>query len=163
MVSMVVNHLWQSTLFAVAAGLLTAIFRNNGAHIRHWLWLSASIKFLLPFSVLIVLGSQLASHTAPVSATSASTPEQWSALMERITQPMAGSVRVRGMDLRSCNRTALFVASMAPNQRDTACRAALSRTPPPGSTHRGEVFVHYDGAGHHRDLSSRVGDAARDQ
>jgi bla regulator protein blaR1 len=91
MVSMVANHLWQSTLFAVVVGLLTEIFRNNGAHIRHGLWLAASLKFLLPFSLLTVLGSQFAWHAASVSATAASAPQQWSALMERITQPMAGS------------------------------------------------------------------------
>ncbi len=60
MVSVLANHLWQSTLFAIVAGLLTAIFRNNGAHIRHCLWLSASLKFLLPFSLLTLLGSQFA-------------------------------------------------------------------------------------------------------
>ena len=91
MVSMVANHLWQSTLFAVIAALLTPIFRNNGAHIRHGLWLTASIKFLLPFSLLIMLGSQLPWHAASASATSASAPQQWSELMERIAQPMAGS------------------------------------------------------------------------
>ena len=91
MVSTVANHLWQSTLFAIVAGLLTPIFRNDGAHIRHWLWLTASIKFLLPFSLLIVLGNQLAWHTAAVSATSTNAPQQWSALVERITEPVAGS------------------------------------------------------------------------
>ena len=39
-----VNHLWQSTLFAAAAGLLTLAFRRNRAQTRHWLWLAASVK-----------------------------------------------------------------------------------------------------------------------
>jgi len=53
------NHLWQSTLFAVAAGLLTLILRKNHARARYWLWLAASMKFLIPFSLLVNLGSLL--------------------------------------------------------------------------------------------------------
>jgi bla regulator protein BlaR1 len=53
------NHLWQSTLFAVAAGLLTLILRKNHARARYWLWLAASVKFLVPFSLLVDLGSLL--------------------------------------------------------------------------------------------------------
>ncbi len=45
------NHLWQSTLFAVAAGLLTLALRKNHARARYWLWLAASLKFLVPFSL----------------------------------------------------------------------------------------------------------------
>lgn len=52
------NHLWQSTLFAVIAGLLTLTLRKNRARARYWLWLAASVKFLIPFSLLIVIGSQ---------------------------------------------------------------------------------------------------------
>jgi bla regulator protein BlaR1 len=51
------NHLWQSTLFAIAAGLLTLALRKNHARARYWLWLIASLKFLLPFSLLVGFGS----------------------------------------------------------------------------------------------------------
>jgi bla regulator protein BlaR1 len=54
------NHLWQSTLLAIAAGLLTLILRKNHARTRYWLWLAASMKFLIPFSLLVGLGSHLA-------------------------------------------------------------------------------------------------------
>jgi bla regulator protein BlaR1 len=54
------NHLWQSTLFAVVAGLLTLLLRNNHARTRYWLWLTASLKFLVPFSLLASLGSHIA-------------------------------------------------------------------------------------------------------
>ena len=47
------NHLWQSTLFAVGAGLLAVILRRNHARVRYWLWLVASVKFLIPFSWLV--------------------------------------------------------------------------------------------------------------
>jgi uncharacterized protein (TIGR03435 family) len=53
------NHLWQSTVFASAAALLALAFRKNRAEVRYWLWLSASLKFLVPFSLLISLGIRL--------------------------------------------------------------------------------------------------------
>src|SRR5579863_1300780 len=59
MISELTNHLWQSTLFAVVAGLLTIAFRGNRAQVRYWLWFSASFKFFVPFSLLIGLGSRL--------------------------------------------------------------------------------------------------------
>jgi hypothetical protein len=76
------NHLWQSTLFAAAAGLLTLAFRNNRAPVRYWLWLAASVKFLIPFSLLVGIGSQLDWRTAP-----APTPTQLSFVMQQIGQP----------------------------------------------------------------------------
>jgi bla regulator protein blaR1 len=59
MINALTNHLWQSTLFAIAAALLTLAFRKNQAKVRYWLWLSASLKFFIPFSLLIGVGSQL--------------------------------------------------------------------------------------------------------
>jgi hypothetical protein len=55
------NHLWQSTLFAAIAGLLAVAFRSNRAQIRYSLWLAASVKFLIPFSALVMMGSHFAS------------------------------------------------------------------------------------------------------
>ena len=63
MIGELTNHLWQSTLFAVAAGLLTVAFRKNRAQVRYWLWFSASLKFLIPFSLLMSLGSHLEMDT----------------------------------------------------------------------------------------------------
>jgi uncharacterized protein (TIGR03435 family) len=53
------NHLWQSTLFALVAGLMTVAFRRNRAQVRYWLWFSASLKFFVPFSLLMSIGSRL--------------------------------------------------------------------------------------------------------
>ena len=47
-----VDHLWQSTLFAVLVWLATMALRSNGARVRFWLWTAASIKFLVPLSML---------------------------------------------------------------------------------------------------------------
>jgi bla regulator protein blaR1 len=56
----IANHIWQSTLFALAAASLTLPLRRNQAQIRYSLWLAASIKFLVPFSLLTHLGSHFA-------------------------------------------------------------------------------------------------------
>ena len=55
----VANHIWQSTVFAAAVWLATLLLRRNAARIRFLLWLAASIKFLVPFSLLIALGGLL--------------------------------------------------------------------------------------------------------
>src|ERR1700733_3692992 len=65
MISALANHLWQSTMFACAMGLLTLMLKKNRAAVRHGLWLAASVKFLIPFSLLIGLGSQVDWRTAP--------------------------------------------------------------------------------------------------
>ncbi len=67
------NHLWQSTLFAALAGLLAFALRKNRAQVRYWLWFSASLKFFVPFALLMSLGSHFqwtpaARPAAPVSA-----------------------------------------------------------------------------------------------
>src|SRR5688572_27887205 len=77
------NHLWQSTLFAAVAGLLTLFLRKNHARARHWLWLAASVKFVVPFSLLIAVGSQFEWRTAPAVAPTVSLA------IGQITQPFA--------------------------------------------------------------------------
>lgn len=74
------NHLWQSTLFAGVAFILALVLRKNQAHTRYWLWLSASVKFLLPFSLLIDLGNYL-SPRVPAFAQSEFT------VVQKIGQP----------------------------------------------------------------------------
>ena len=65
------NHLWQSTLFAAAAALLTLTLRKHRAHVRYWIWFAASMKFLIPFALLLTLGQSIqwrAPITPPVEA-----------------------------------------------------------------------------------------------
>ena len=61
------DHLWQSTLFAAIAGLLTLLLAKNHASTRYSIWLIASLKFLIPFSLLMAVGShfQWAHQSAP--------------------------------------------------------------------------------------------------
>ena len=64
--SPLVNHLWQSTLCVALVWLLTLALRRNRASARYCLWMAASVKFLLPLSLLVSAGSQLGSRAAPV-------------------------------------------------------------------------------------------------
>ena len=63
---MIANHVWQSTLCVVLAWLLTLVSRKNRAAARYGIWLAASMKFLIPFSLLISAGSHLGWRTAPM-------------------------------------------------------------------------------------------------
>jgi bla regulator protein BlaR1 len=79
------NHLWQSTAFAALIALLTLALRKNRAQIRYRLWLLASIKFLIPFSLLVAAGRHLGRSVAPAVA---SFPQIF---IEQIGQPFTAS------------------------------------------------------------------------
>ncbi|HXE65295.1 MAG TPA: M56 family metallopeptidase [Bryobacteraceae bacterium] len=68
-VPFIANHLWQSSGFALAGGLLAFVLRRNSPRVRYWIWLSASLKFLVPFALLVSVGSLIpraAPHTVSV-------------------------------------------------------------------------------------------------
>src|SRR5438876_7311733 len=62
--SALANHLWQSTLFAAVVALFALGLKRNRAAIRCWLWTAASVKFLIPFALLIGIGSEFQWRTA---------------------------------------------------------------------------------------------------
>jgi bla regulator protein BlaR1 len=105
------NHLWQSTIFAVAVALTAMALRRNSARLRYWLWLAASVKFLIPVSLLVSMGGRIAmppdapefpaltvlrvsTYFAPAPALSESTPavgrSHWLVVLAAIW--LAGSV-----------------------------------------------------------------------
>ena len=86
----IANHLWQSTLFAVIAGLLTLLLRNNRAHIRYRLWLAASAKFLIPFSLLVFAGGRLGPHPAIFPA-----PAGIPLILEQVNEPFGTEVSLQ--------------------------------------------------------------------
>jgi len=86
------NHLWQSTLFAAVAGLLTLALRKNRAQTRYWLWLAASVKFLIPFSVLVDASSYFG-RPAPAMIAHSSLPF----FIEQASQPFAVAVPLAPM------------------------------------------------------------------
>ena len=57
-VSAIALHLWQSSWFAGVAWLLALSLRKDSPRVRFWVWLAASIKFLVPFALLSWVGSQ---------------------------------------------------------------------------------------------------------
>jgi beta-lactamase regulating signal transducer with metallopeptidase domain len=85
MAEALIDHLWQSTLFALAAGLLALTFRNNGAHVRFAIWLAASVKFLIPFAAFVWIGSLLRWETAPAFPPTSAV----SIVVDQIAQPAA--------------------------------------------------------------------------
>lgn len=56
--SAVADHLWQSTWFVAAVWVLAFLVRNDAARVRHWVWLAASVKFIVPFALLGWVGRQ---------------------------------------------------------------------------------------------------------
>jgi uncharacterized protein (TIGR03435 family) len=78
------NHLWQSTAFAAVAVLLALALRANHARARFWLWLAASVKFLVPFSALAAVGATLGRWLLPATPVS-----RFPLVMEQIVQPFA--------------------------------------------------------------------------
>jgi bla regulator protein BlaR1 len=92
MISALTNHLWQSTVFAIAAGLMTVAFRNNRARVRYWLWLSASLKFFIPFSLLIGMGSRYEWAPAVQRVATQVAGPSISLTVEQISEPFALAV-----------------------------------------------------------------------
>src|SRR5690242_635867 len=109
MIAEMTNHLWQSTLFAIVVGLLTLAFRKNRAQVRHWLWLSASWKFLLPFSLLISLGSHL--DWVPATQKIAAAPAVTLKIMQA-SQPFPESFAVTPSAREARDWTAIVIFSV---------------------------------------------------
>jgi bla regulator protein BlaR1 len=82
-----VNHLWQSTIVTALALLLTLALKNNQARVRYWVWLAASAKFLLPFSLLMDAGQWARLLiAAPIAKPSVA------AAIDQFAQPYQGSI-----------------------------------------------------------------------
>ena len=90
-----VNHLWQSTIVAALALLLTLALKKNEARVRYWVWMAASVKFLLPFSLLMDAGQWVRSMvTAPIAKPSVA------ATIEQVAQPFRGSTTFDAVSTR---------------------------------------------------------------
>jgi uncharacterized protein (TIGR03435 family) len=81
-----INHLWQSSCFVLLARLSALALRKNPPRVRYWVWLSASLKFLVPFALLMSIGSVVPSRAQhPVSVSAPVFPNT----LLQITQPFA--------------------------------------------------------------------------
>jgi uncharacterized protein (TIGR03435 family) len=89
----IANHLWQSTLFTFLIALIAVCLRHSQARFRYWLWLSASVKFLVPFALLIAFGRHLqwpaSRNITPVAVSTAVTQVSEPFLMVK-TSPVNG-------------------------------------------------------------------------
>jgi beta-lactamase regulating signal transducer with metallopeptidase domain len=95
MVAAVLDHLWQSTVFALAVGALTLLVRQNGAHVRYGLWLAASLKFLVPFSWL----ASATDMVAPTAIAVAPTLDPVINTVQPFAQPFATSAPVQAASI----------------------------------------------------------------
>ena len=87
------NHLWQSTLFAAVTALFTLFFFKSRANVRYCIWLSASIKFLVPFALLIDLGNSLWTVLAAKPIATLLAPPPVSLALQQIAQPFNGNLQ----------------------------------------------------------------------
>ena len=67
----IADHLWQATICASVAGVLTWLLRRNSASVRYWIWFAAALKFLVPFAALAALANLLPLPEVPRSASGA--------------------------------------------------------------------------------------------
>jgi len=88
MTTALVNHLWQSTVVVLAAAVVVRALHRNQARVRHAVWLTASLKFLVPFSMMISLGAAFAWRSAPTPAGAAA--PAFVETIQTITEPFAG-------------------------------------------------------------------------
>ena len=94
MIGAISDHLWQSTLFVLAAAAVAAALRQNGAHIRHRIWLIASIKFLVPLSVLMSLGAMLPRIAPAAPAPITTEVPDFSIAVDFLAQPFTSDALV---------------------------------------------------------------------
>ena len=80
------THLWQSTLCVFVAWLLTLALKNNRASARYWVWLAASVKFLIPFSLLVSIGAEVGWRVLP-----AREQTRVFSIVEEISRPILSS------------------------------------------------------------------------
>ena len=109
MIALLLDHLWQSSLFAGGAGLMALALNRNGANVRFWLWFAASVKFLIPFAALTALGATVLTPVLPpLSAPSV-------ALVEPLAKPFSALAIV--LVTARAERTNHFVASRTARPR----------------------------------------------
>ena len=73
----VAAHLFESTLCAGVAAVLVLILRRAPASTRYAIWLAASLKFLIPFSLIGLAGTYLSGVVAPPDANQGSVVVRW--------------------------------------------------------------------------------------
>jgi len=91
------STLWMDGMRALFTGvvvLLALMLRKNQARTRYWLWLAASAKFLIPFSLLAAMGGQLAwsGHTSGAQSGASIAIQQVSRPLMEVSGPIESIV-----------------------------------------------------------------------
>jgi len=113
----IANHLWQSTLVLAVCAAFAALLRHNRAHVRHWLWLVASLKFAVPFALLVELGRRLAVPAASITIPAFALPPAAGAIAEPFSDgvlalPAASTPSAAGIDVLAMLPSMLAVVWM---------------------------------------------------
>jgi uncharacterized protein (TIGR03435 family) len=116
----IANHLWQSTLVAGIAGLLTLLLRNNRAHARYCLWLAASAKFLVPFSMLMFVGGLVGRHSVVVP-----TPTLVPVIVEQMNETFVAEVQPGTVAMPHPSRSGTWVVAILVALWAIGCGALL--------------------------------------
>jgi bla regulator protein blaR1 len=105
------NHLWQSTLCVAVAWLLSLALKKNRAAVRYWLWFAASLKFLLPFSLLVEIGSRFGWRTSEFAAEPTGSL-QWSTMITDVGRPFVASSPVARAATATAPHSVLSIATV---------------------------------------------------
>lgn len=108
----IVNHLWQSTVVVLLALPLTWVLKRNQARTRYWVWMAASVKLVVPFSLLVAIGEWL----RPAAAASTQGPPFASAIVTMAQAFSANSQNIQPVTIP------LFEAAVAASSPHRAHR-----------------------------------------
>ncbi|HEY0760556.1 MAG TPA: M56 family metallopeptidase [Acidisarcina sp.] len=106
-----INHLWQTTVFTAAVWLLALTLRGNQARTRYWLWMIASLKFLVPFSLLIAAGACFQTFVAGQFSWSGQANPKVTAVMEGFAQPFSPAPSSSLFESSAASASAVVAAS----------------------------------------------------
>jgi uncharacterized protein (TIGR03435 family) len=114
--TLLIDHLWQSTLVAFAAWLLVVALRNHEARVRYWIWLAASLKFVVPFAALGAIGNEiewLAVTTTPVEPAWIAVAAQPMAALVPAVAPTAVDVAAGGAVVTATLLAGVWIVGLA--------------------------------------------------
>lgn len=103
---LLLNHLWQATLFALVVALVAWLLKERTAQVRHFVWWLALLKFALPAALLVWAGRSVgvSFFWRPMT-----TPESFGATrLLRIVEPLAANA---GSDRLAKTGTQRFIVS----------------------------------------------------
>src|SRR5690606_23122763 len=136
MLTAAVDHLWQSTLVALAAAAIVLALRRRGAHVRYWIWFGASMKFLIPFALLIALGEQLAPRSESRHESSwVPVARQWLEPMTTRASPSRETAVAAGTPPPAARNDVL--STQPPTAEPTAAAGVRADQPPASTTTAG--------------------------